>query len=68
VVSIIHNLDQIKPSDLTSLREAALREEKAIVGLSRQPVLNANEISRRKIVMKSIKRLIATYERGERCA
>jgi hypothetical protein len=50
------------------MRKAALKEEKAIIELSKRPVFNEKEISRRKIVMKSIKRLIAIYERGERCA
>lgn len=63
-ISIIHNSDQIKPSDLNALREAALREEKAIVELSRRPVFNEVEIKRRKIVMRSIKRLITIKERG----
>lgn len=58
----INHFEQVKSDDVHSLREAALREEKAIIELSRRPLYNADEIGKRKIVLRSIKRILATHE------
>jgi len=60
---IIRNFDHIQSDDIKGLREAALREEIAIVELARQSNSHAEEIRKRKIVLRSIKRIIATHEK-----
>lgn len=60
MVSILHNPETLKASDIQNLQAAILREQKELAELSKRPNFNAEAIKKKKLVLISLNRIVGT--------